>query len=124
MNTLHKAADLLENGWCRAHLAETDGEFDGAGDKFCAMGAVAAASFGLTAEDIAEDGMLENALYGFMDGLPEMKVLAETIASERPEFLNSRYPTSTVWNFNDAQTSKEPVVEMVLKAAERMDAQA
>ena len=38
-----------------------------------AMGAVAAAAFGLTAEDIAHDPVLENTLYGFLDGLPEAR---------------------------------------------------
>jgi hypothetical protein len=111
MNVLEQAAEVLENGWCRRNLV------DDSGDKFCALGAIAAVKLGLTRDMLEENPGLENEMYDKLEEMEEVKVLAETILDDEVR----GNATGVVFNFNDDQHSVEPVIEMMKLAAKRLD---
>lgn len=96
MNNLHKAADRLRKGWCKSHLYKDDG-----GDRFCAVGALAAELINLApvAEPIEfevgdkelyerlhqEFEIWTHGAYEEAGRSKEMKILAKVIYEQHPE---------------------------------------
>lgn len=128
MNNLNKAADLLRNGWCTGKYKD--------GDKFCALGAIAAIyddSLRTVKGPVhfVEDQFSEVPF----DDIPEIRTVAQVIIEQHPErfedFENHSaedlwhyfIPSQIVFEFNDDQETVEPVIAMLEKAAVKLDEQ-
>lgn len=138
MNALNEAAELLKTNWCTGDLTR--------GDRYCALGALGAVKR-LIASDrplmptesdwatdpdaarqkIREVMTWESEVYGTLEEMPEVKVLAETIREQHPEIDKTvlidsdDWATAVVYTFNDKQDEPEPVIAMFEKAAVKFD---
>lgn len=136
MNKIQEAVKILKSGnWCTGQLHRQD--------KHCALGALGNVMFTLDqlterAKDIFEtdyptECMLGEAEYDLLEESKEVKVLAEVLVENYPDFYKEEYPSvisrlqdivapsDIVTTFNDKQSTVEPVIAMFEKAAVRMD---
>jgi len=149
-NTLAEAARLLENGdmWCSGAMLETTG-WDAVKmvrvrleqPKVCAVGAILAAQRGLGRFDLASfdtDQVIsfeEEAWSDAMAESPEIKAMAEEITAallpeaeddDEREYLQDDLkvsPLGVVYGWNDEQPDEKPVIEMMRRAAARLETQ-
>lgn len=140
MNELEEALKLIESGWCQRALVQQDG-------KVCALGAIAMTELNVDEaliqapsfeSDTPADAWrahqdYEVNIYSQLDNLHSVKVLAQTILEENPEWFEEggydqeeinhyleHEPGTIVYNFNDGN-DQYTVMEMFKLAAKKLD---
>lgn len=121
-NVLTEAAKRLEEGWCTSSLVR-----NGNGERFCALGAIAAVEHGLTYSALNSlpgnlKTILENALYTTLEGSAAVRAVYDELV-ERGECeagKDGEGRVNSIYRFNDRQHSVESVVEVFRAASERM----
>lgn len=147
MNAIDVAVEVLERSWCTGELHEPFDDDGKRNDKYCAVGALAVAtgSVVLLPPEVDNGEVVyywnDGLTYDAVDKTEEIKALAAEIVGSAwwRNYPDSLYKTNmekfvngessvrsytyseVVYVFNDAQESKDAVIELFKKAARRLD---
>jgi ATP:corrinoid adenosyltransferase len=126
-NILDTAADILESGWCKGGMCQTDGKVM----KFCSVGAVAAADLGFTVETLnPNDGAQRydietyawaEAEHALDKNHPALVALSDELNDSGLYVDDDWDPWNKVMDWNDSQKQADVVIATFRNAARRLD---
>lgn len=112
MNNLEESVKILENGWCVGTFND--------GDKYCAVGALRHVIF-RNGMELERRGPEILALVTEIMESEWLKTAPERIKKDIEFFFESGWLEDVIFEFNDAQETSAPVIELFKHAAKRLD---